>query len=57
MKIETRYNISDCVETLLWDIWYITWISLFSCWYKYCIRFNEDKEMRLYDWQIKGLHE
>lgn len=50
----TEYKVWDCVETLLWDIWYITCVSFYSnIHYKYCIRCNEDKDIRVYEWQIK----
>lgn len=50
----TEYKVWDCVETLLWDIWYITCVSFYSnTHYKYCIRCNEDKDVRVCEWQIK----
>lgn len=57
MEITTTYMIKDCVETLLWDIWYITAITVYTYWIKYCVWCNEDKDIWVYDWQIKWKRE
>ncbi len=46
MKIETKYDIWDEIETLLWDVWIIASIKFVRNWYEYCMRFDNDK----YNW-------
>ena len=53
MKVTTEYDIWDEVETILWDIWYITAIGIYQKHIKYCVWLIEDKEQWLYDRQIK----
>lgn len=53
MKIETKYDIWDEVETLLWDIWVIVSIKLVRNSYEYCIWYDVDKYNRIEERQIK----
>ena len=52
MKIETKYDIWDEIETILWDIGIIVSIEIRTDAIKYCMRLTDDKVQWLYDWQI-----
>lgn len=52
MKIETKYDIWDEVETILWDVWVIIRIEIRTDGIQYCMRLTDDKVQWLYDWQI-----
>ena len=52
MKIITKYNIWDEVETLLWDIWHIVEIIVQTERIRYTIWYNTDKFLDLSERQI-----
>ncbi len=53
MKITTKYNIGDEVETTLWDIGIIVEIIIQKAKHQYTVWYDKDKYLQLSDRQIK----
>lgn len=53
MKVKTKYDIWDEIETLLWDIWHIIEITIQSERIRYTIWHSIDKYIELSERQIK----
>ena len=55
MIIENKYNITDKVQTLEWQVYYVEWISVFKDFIIYKLYDWNDKVTELYERQLQPI--